>query len=133
MATLAALKQAQHDEPADSAGEVEATPVDLVHLSRFTLGNRDLEHEVLQLFRVQSRIYVDRLRAAPDRESWTVAAHTIKGSARGIGAWAVARAAETAERLDGAPGGEPARIVFGELAGAVDRACAFIDDLLANH
>jgi HPt (histidine-containing phosphotransfer) domain-containing protein len=34
------------------------------------------------------------------------AAHTLKGSARGIGAWRVARAAELLEQAVGAVGGE---------------------------
>ena len=43
-------------------------PVDLVHLSRYTLGERDLEREVLQLFCSQSLIYIERLHAAIDKD-----------------------------------------------------------------
>ncbi len=74
-------------------------PVDLVYLARFTLGNRDLEQEVLDLFIVHAPRYMAALSAAVTSKGWHDAAHTLKGAARGIGAWRVARCAETAERL----------------------------------
>lgn len=80
-------------------GAGEDRPVDLVHLSRYTMGNRSLEKEVLRLFCCQAELYVDRLRDAPDAHAWEEAAHTLKGSARGIGAWDVAEMAERAEGL----------------------------------
>lgn len=76
-------------------------PVDLVHLARYTLGNRSLEREVLELFLTQSSLYLERLREATDDKQWREAAHTIKGSARGIGAWRVVADAEAAEKLQG--------------------------------
>src|ERR687886_1387095 len=75
-------------------------PVDLVHLARQTLGDRALEREVLQLFLRHSESCVARLREAADAAARTAAAHSLKGSARGIGAWRVARAAECAEATD---------------------------------
>lgn len=84
-------------------GEVaSARPVDLVHLARYTMGNRLLEREVLELFLTQSEQYLARLSQAGDAKAWKDAAHTIKGSARGIGAWQVACCAEEAESLDAA-------------------------------
>jgi HPt (histidine-containing phosphotransfer) domain-containing protein len=82
-------------------------PIDLAHLSRMTLGERELEREVLRLFDCQADMLLVKMRdAAPAAIS--AYAHTLKGSARGIGAWAVARAAhdvETAAQAD-----EPARL-----------------------
>ncbi|WP_439575892.1 Hpt domain-containing protein [Phreatobacter sp.] len=72
-------------------------PVDLVHLSRQTFGDRDLEREVLALFERQSRTMVARLREATNAKTWADAAHTLKGSALGIGAFAVAEAAGRVE------------------------------------
>lgn len=72
-------------------------PVDLVHLSRQTFGDHDLEREVLVLFERQSRMMLERLRNAATARSWAEAAHTLKGSALGIGAFGVAQAAETVE------------------------------------
>ncbi|MEM8750814.1 MAG: Hpt domain-containing protein [Pseudomonadota bacterium] len=67
-----------------------AQPIDLVHLSRQTLGDRDLEQEILALFRSQSQLYLQRLEHSKTRDERKLAAHTILGSARGIGAWDVA-------------------------------------------
>lgn len=72
-------------------------PVDLVHLSRQTLGDRELEREVLDLFERQSLAMIKRLREAVNARTWAEAAHTLKGSARGIGAFGVAEAAERVE------------------------------------
>lgn len=72
-------------------------PVDLVHLARYTFGNSDLETELLELFHKQSMIYFDRLRQADGLRAQCEAAHSLKGCARGIGAWRVAELAEMAE------------------------------------
>ena len=100
-------------------------PIDLVHLARATLGDRSLEREVLQLFDRQSTLLIARLRnAGPGGVA--MIAHTMKGSARGIGAWRVARAAEAVELADDMEiGGALAR-----LAAATDEARAVIADLL---
>jgi HPt (histidine-containing phosphotransfer) domain-containing protein len=100
-------------------------PIDLVHLARTTLGDRSLEREVLQLFDRQSTLLIARLRnAGPDGVA--MIAHTMKGSARGIGAWRVARAAEAVELAGSTElGGALER-----LAAATHEACAVIADLL---
>jgi HPt (histidine-containing phosphotransfer) domain-containing protein len=80
--------------------ELAAGAIDEAHLDRMTLGDRGLEREVLELFLRQMAIMLDRIMgAAPPMAA--AAAHTLKGSARGIGAWRVARAAETLERAAG--------------------------------
>jgi HPt (histidine-containing phosphotransfer) domain-containing protein len=72
-------------------------PIDLAHLTRQTMGNRDLEREILHLFLRQSERYLDRLKGpAANRAEF---AHVILGSARGIGAHAVAEAAERLEEV----------------------------------
>jgi HPt (histidine-containing phosphotransfer) domain-containing protein len=72
------------------------TVIDDTHLERMTLGDRRLEREVLELFVRQTTIMLGRIvGAAPAMAA--AAAHTLKGSARGIGAWRVARAAELVE------------------------------------
>jgi HPt (histidine-containing phosphotransfer) domain-containing protein len=95
-------------------------PLDLVHLARQTLGDRDLECEVLRLFAVQSASMMQRLGALPAEEKRLVA-HTLKGSARAIGAWRVASAAATIE--------EAAEADLAVLNEAVREANAMIGDL----
>lgn len=74
-------------------------PVDLVHLSRVTFGDRALEREVLGLFMRQSTIQLDRLKLARNAHAFSVAAHMLKGSALSIGARHVADTAAEAEAL----------------------------------
>jgi HPt (histidine-containing phosphotransfer) domain-containing protein len=83
------------DDPAPPLATVK-TSIDREHLARMTLGESSLEREVLALFNRQAEILLARMRQAPPTVA-AAAAHTLKGSARGIGAWQVARAAEAVE------------------------------------
>jgi HPt (histidine-containing phosphotransfer) domain-containing protein len=74
----------------------QPTVIDDTHLQRMTLGDRRLEREVLELFVRQTTIMLGRIVGAEPALA-AAAAHTLKGSARGIGAWRVARAAELVE------------------------------------
>jgi HPt (histidine-containing phosphotransfer) domain-containing protein len=71
-------------------------PIDLVHLSRMTLGDRALERDVLALFERQIGFLMQRIEFA-EAPVAAAAAHTLKGSAKGIGAFALARAAAEVE------------------------------------
>ena len=101
-------------------------PIDNAHLERMTLGDLALEQEVLAMFSAQAVGLIGRLAALPS-ERMTLA-HTLKGSARGIGAWRVARAAELLE-LAGASG-NPTAEALDSLAAASDEARAVIAELL---
>ena len=107
-------------------------PVDLVHLARYTLGNRSLEREVLSLFNTQSVLYLQRLKDAVADKDWKDAAHTIKGSARSIGAWQLARSAEIAETLSGAKRKSGAEVVLGELERLIGETNDYIESLLGE-
>ncbi len=72
-------------------------PIDLEHLSRMTLGEKSLEREVLQLFDRQAAMLLARMKNSTAAATGALA-HTLKGSARGIGAWSVAKAAEAVEQ-----------------------------------
>jgi HPt (histidine-containing phosphotransfer) domain-containing protein len=102
-------------------------PIDLVHLARTTLGDRSLEREVLHLFDRQSTLLIARMRTAAPSGVATLA-HTLKGSARGIGAWRVARAAEALE-LAGARNAEIGS-ALDRLNAASEEARGVIADLL---
>lgn len=75
--------------------------LDRDHLARYTLGDAELEQEVLGLFIGQMPETLAVLRESDDAVAWTRAAHTIKGSARVVGAWKLASAAERAEGCSG--------------------------------
>ena len=104
-------------------------PIDTTYLRRFTLGNSDLEREVLGLFAEHAPGYLDQLRRAGSAKAWHDAAHTLKGSARAVGAWRVARSAEAAERLDFAAIGERRLNALDLIQDALDEATAYIDEL----
>ncbi|MGY4287358.1 HPt (histidine-containing phosphotransfer) domain-containing protein [Bradyrhizobium sp. LM2.7] len=71
------------------------SPLDLDHLSRMTLGDAELEQEVLAMFAEQTIRLVAAMAAMPAEAG--ALAHKLKGSARGIGAFAVADAAASLE------------------------------------
>jgi len=99
-------------------------PIDLVHLSRMTLGDRGLEREVLALFDRQATVLVSRMRSASPGAVTSVA-HTLKGSARGVGAWRVAAAVEVAASGEG-----DVSAAITRLAAVAEEARAVIAELL---
>lgn len=105
--------------------------IDLVHLSKYTLGDRRLEGELLSLFRSQAGVYLDRMASAKDTREWKEAAHSLKGSARGIGAWYVANHAEDAEQLMDAPS-DRHEVVLEQVRLAVSETVVYIGDLLTD-
>lgn len=114
------------------AGETKPMIIDEDHLGRMTLGDRGLEREVLQIFARQTALTLERMAGAgPARIG--AAAHTLKGSARGIGAW---RVAEAAERLEQATADKRGHDAIGEaiaeLEAASVEACAAIGARLAE-
>jgi HPt (histidine-containing phosphotransfer) domain-containing protein len=72
-----------------SSPAARTRPVDLQHLSRQTLGDRSLEQEVLQLFMQQAVSVRDQIGRCAMAERLQLA-HALKGSARGVGAFAIA-------------------------------------------
>jgi HPt (histidine-containing phosphotransfer) domain-containing protein len=103
-------------------------PIDLVHLARQTLGDRDLEREILNLFVRQSVQLNERIVAARESAEQLTLAHTLIGSARAVGAWRVAKAAED---LENALSHSPKRLArcFRQLAETIQEANGVIHDL----
>src|SRR6201996_1365614 len=101
-------------------------PIDSGHLGRMTLGDTELEREVLAMFAAQTAGLMDRLQPVPC--DGMMLAHTLKGSARGIGAFRVADAAECLE-IAIRRGDDPGRALAG-LKEAVAEARTAIDALL---
>jgi HPt (histidine-containing phosphotransfer) domain-containing protein len=103
-------------------------PIDFEHLSRMTLGDPALECEVLTMFVAQSAKLVDQLTALPPQAG--ALAHTLKGSARAIGAFAVA---DAAARLETALAGQgDAGAMLDGLRDAVTEAQGAIEAFLSR-
>jgi HPt (histidine-containing phosphotransfer) domain-containing protein len=101
-------------------------PIDFEHLKRMTLGDAGLEQEVLAMFSAQAVRLVKTLAAMPSDAA--ALAHTLKGSARAIGAFAVA---EAAARLEAAIGsGSDASRSLAELGDAVSLTRTAIEAVL---
>ncbi|MDO8288956.1 MAG: Hpt domain-containing protein [Parvibaculum sp.] len=97
---MAMTSTAKISDEGDAGYRDAARPLDLVHLAKYTFGDRALEAELLGLFRSQAGIYVTRLDTAASAKEWRDAAHSLKGSSRGLGAWALGDLAEDIEHLD---------------------------------
>jgi HPt (histidine-containing phosphotransfer) domain-containing protein len=96
--------------------------LDLSHLATQTGGDHALQREILTLFVRQSREILALLRndaALPQARADL--AHKLKGSARTIGAFGVAEAAEAVEAV------ETGLLASGTMAPALDDLAAAID------
>ncbi len=101
-------------------------PIDFDHLKRMTLGDASLEQEVLAMFAAQSTKLIGTLAALPADAG--ALAHTLKGSARAIGAFGVGEAAARLEQAL-ANGSDPSDLLA-ELAEAIALARTAIEALL---
>lgn len=103
-------------------------PIDFNHLETYTLADGALEREVLALFAGHARETFARLLATDDPGEGGKLAHALKGSAKGVGAWQLAAAAEDLERglSQGAmPDERDAQTV--ELGRRLEEACSYAE------
>jgi HPt (histidine-containing phosphotransfer) domain-containing protein len=112
----------------DAAQAHHDAPLDRDHLKRMTLGDLALEREVLSMFLTQASRLVDTL-AAQGADALALA-HTLKGSARAIGAFGVAEHAAAFEAA--LRNGEEPEAALAALREAVADARAAIEAILKN-
>lgn len=117
-------------ELAPRSSDVSGTaPIDLAHLGRYTLGDPELEREVLDLFADQMPVTIDALKKASSDKDWQMAAHTLKGSSRAVGAWRLAELALQAERIGGIYDREDAAEIVQQIEAAAAEAAVYIRGL----
>jgi len=104
--------------------------LDRAHLFRMTLGDHSLEGEVLRLFDRQCGMLLDRMAGAQP-SCIKALAHTLDGSARGIGAWRVSRAARDLQQIVDNSGDIAAGI--GALRTAIDETLVVVAEVLRVH
>jgi HPt (histidine-containing phosphotransfer) domain-containing protein len=106
-------------------------PFDLSRLRRFTLGNIELEREIIGLFASQAPIMMDALVKARTETEWRDATHTLKGSSASVGAWLIAEAAARSEGL----AKKPAEWVTAirEIASAMHASLTYLAQVQAAH
>jgi hypothetical protein len=86
--------------PLSQDSAVAAGIIDVAHLTRVTFGEKVLATEVLGLFDRQAEMLLARMQQASPRDL-AACAHTLAGSARGVGAWGVAAASVQVELPQG--------------------------------
>jgi len=79
----------------------DSPEIDFDHLNQYVGGDPDLTREVFGLFRNQVEMWGRGLTADADDDLWTNVTHSLKGSARAVGAVGLAEACEKAESLTG--------------------------------
>jgi HPt (histidine-containing phosphotransfer) domain-containing protein len=99
--------------------------IDEDHLARMTLGELSLQRQVLALFDRQADLLLPRIRAGEPGVA-AASAHVLKGSAAGIGAFKVARAADAVEQ---APSSNDPNAAMTE---AVDMLAVLLDEAKAE-
>lgn len=108
------------DQPSSPSGAPAGAAIDTGHLARMTLGEHSLQREVLALFDRQADILLPRIRRGAPAQA-AASAHTLKGSAVGIGAFKVAQAVEAVEQAEGAT-----------VAAAIDTLAALLEEAQAE-
>ncbi|WP_300555977.1 Hpt domain-containing protein [Maricaulis sp.] len=78
----------------------EALPFfDRAHLMQYTGEDEALQRELVSLMLDQARRCTGMMAAAREPSEWRTAAHTLKGAARGVGAFALGELCDQAEEL----------------------------------
>ena len=110
----------------------DARPVDLVHLAKQCLGDEHLEYEILRLFDTTIAAYHQRVGQATSLDDLTLALHSMRSAATGVGAWTIVDhvTAAEADMRDGRPL-QPEQLA--DIGMAVEEVRAFIAEMLSNE
>ena len=103
----------------EASKRVRSRPLDLEHLSRQTMGDRRQEEEIVAMFAHQIADIRKNMPAA-DGAKRLMLAHTLKGTARNVGAFALG---DCAEQLEVDPGN---KTLLSRLAKLIDETRDFI-------
>lgn len=77
--------------------------IDLDHLEKYVAGDDALRDEILTLFAERAVSMNAELKATQTEEERKLTLHTLKGGARGVGAWVLGDLCEQAERMNDNP------------------------------
>jgi hypothetical protein len=113
------------------ADRLRQRPIDLVHLAKQTLGDSALECEVLRMFDQFATGTFARIEQSTSSDELLSHLSSLRGAAAGVGAWAIADLAETAEAEIAGGTVNPERIDDIEMA--LNETGAFIAELLENE
>lgn len=89
----------------------DQTEIDFEHLNLYVQGDVNLTKEVFGLFKHQIEMWSRLLSPEADDDTWASVTHSLKGSARAVGANALAERCSRAEALIGDHKSSGARLV----------------------
>ena len=75
--------------------------IDLDHLDKYVMGDTALRDEILTIFAEQVETLNAQFSETASDDDWKFATHSMKGAARGVGAWVLGDLSEEAEALIG--------------------------------
>ncbi len=75
--------------------------IDFDHLNQYVSGDISLTKEIFSLFKNQVDMWTRSLRPETEDEVWGAMAHSLKGTARAVGAMGLAEYCERAEAMVG--------------------------------
>ena len=104
--------------------------IDLVHLEKYVAGDAALRDEILTMFAERAHELNEALKLRQSDHDRKVTLHTLKGGARGVGAWALGDLCEKAEQINTVP--EKAaeqKALIGEIDKAVADVVAAVQTL----
>lgn len=127
MLTKGAIQATQNAD----AGAADPAIFDRKHLSQYTGGDDALERELVGLFLAQFAPVQAQLNEAASADDWKFAAHSLKGSARSIGAPRIAALTEEIEDIGWTGEAKLKKRVLAELDEAMAAFAAEAEKLLA--
>lgn len=105
-------------------------PIDLAYLDRTTFSDKELAAEVLGLFRASAGSYLEGLKSAQTEKDWYEAAHSLKGSAKAVGAFQLAQSAAAAETIHETPLTASQKEALLDLQHQLDEVSWYIGEML---
>ncbi len=85
------------------------TEIDFEHIKQYVGDDLELTKEVFGLFKNQVEMWSRAMDAQADDESWSAVMHSLKGSARAVGAHNLSAMCEKGETMIGANSGMETR------------------------
>ncbi|AVX04034.1 hypothetical protein MXMO3_01504 [Maritalea myrionectae] len=120
-----------HGTLVDPMAKSPRRAIDLAFLARQTMGNKNLESEILQLYRTQLRKFEPDWAKARLLPNLTIALHSMRSASLGVGAGAIAELSGAAEIDLREERGQIDKI-YDQLAQSVAYTLQFIDDILGE-
>jgi len=127
---MAALEKSSVLEEVNDA-QSGGRPIDLVHLSRQSLGDSGLEAEILRMFDQMALDYMSKIRQSTNVETTLMHLHALKGASAGVGANNIAILAKAAE-METKLAGKLSNECLADLRMAVEEVRYFIAELLED-